>query len=183
MAGYGLYGYSTKIISTNCVIGDCGYSSLALDKGGYYDFRQLTIGNFWSGSVRTSPALYVSNYTYDGLGNKVTNPLERAYFGNAIIWGAQDEEIYLDSIASAGFNYTFDHCLLNTKMNTGNTQRFISCIINKDPVFVNTMAFNYSIDSISPAIDKGGPVGIQFDIKGIDRGSNPDIGAYEYVKR
>ena len=180
----GLYGYATKIISTNCVIGDCGGSSLMLDYGGSYQFRQITVGNYWSSSVRTQSALYLSNYTSDTLGNKILYPLD-AYFGNVIIWGNQDEEITLDSLPAAPFNYIFNYCLLKTNLKTSNPNNFFSCIINKDPVFVNPQAFNYEIDSSSAAIGKGGPVGGPgTDIKGKNRPiTSPDIGAYQYVPK
>jgi hypothetical protein len=46
---------------------------------------------------------------------------------------------------------------------------------------VNVQKYDYRIDSISPAIGKGTNVGVVFDIKGMIRGSTPDLGAYQYV--
>jgi hypothetical protein len=50
-------------------------------------------------------------------------------------------------------------------------------------VFVDIINYNYAIDSISPAIGKGIPLGILYDIKGVERGQTPDLGAYQYIKR
>ncbi len=75
----------------------------------------------------------------------------------------------------------FDHCLLKTKKSTSDPTHFNTCIVNKDPGFVDVATYDYRIDSISPAIGKGANLGILFDIKGVSRGSSPDIGAYQYV--
>jgi len=179
----GIYAYNTTINSINCVLGDCGGNCLSVEYGGEYDFRQLTVANYWSASVRHSAAVYLSNYTYDTLGNKVGNPLKKAFFANTIIYGTNDDEIQLDSVPEAQFEVGFDHALLKTKLKTTNPERFINCMVNKDPKFVDAGKMNYQIDSVSPAIKMGRPLGIPFDIRGADRGDTPALGAYEYVKK
>jgi hypothetical protein len=181
MTGTGLFAYASHVISTNCVIGDCGGAALDLEFGGNYDFRQLTIGNYWGSSVRVVPSLIISNYTYGNLGGKVPNDLIMAYFGNCIIYGNEEEEISIDSTNAALFNFKFDHALLKTKK-TGSAANYIECIINKDPEFVDYYNYNYAIDSISPAIKKGIPMGVPYDINGIERGPTPDLGDYQYLK-
>ena len=109
-----IYAYATNVYSYNCVLGDCGGSSLALDFGGSYVFNYLTIGNFWSSSVRLDSALYLSNYTYDSTGTKHSNPLTKADFVNIIVYGEQEDELSFDRDASVAFNFMFDHCLLKT---------------------------------------------------------------------
>lgn len=182
MTGTGLSANASNVISTNCVIGDCGSAAIELAFGGSYDFRQLTIGNFWGGSVRLSPSLYISNYIYDNTGTKIPNALTKAYFGNCIIYGNGDEEILLDSIEITQFSYTFDHGLLKTKKSISDPLHYSECFKNEDPGFVDVMNFNYAIDSISPAIIKGIPMQVLYDIKGVERGQTPDLGAYQYVK-
>ncbi|MCK9205201.1 MAG: right-handed parallel beta-helix repeat-containing protein [Bacteroidales bacterium] len=180
MTGDGIYAYGTTITSTNCVIGNCGGNAVDIIYGGSYDFRQLTIGNFWSSSVRLSPSVYISNYTVDTTGQKFPNPLVSAYFGNAILYGSNDEEIMLDSVTSAPFAYTFDHALLKTRLNTSASGRFIQCMVNQDPRFMDGSKMDYRIDSLSPAIKKGIQMGVLYDILGIERGPTPDLGAYQY---
>jgi len=182
MTGDGLITESSYIVSENCVIGNCGGSALSITGGGDYNFKQLTIGNYWSGSVRTSPSLFVSNYIYDTLGNKIPHDLENAFFGNSIIYGTDQEEIILDKDDEALFGYTFDHCLLKTTSGIDDPLHYISCLKNQDPVFVDVQNCNFEIDSISPAIGKGIPMGVPFDIKGNERGETPDLGAFQYVK-
>jgi len=178
----GIYAYSTSITGENCVIGNCGGSALWIEKGGNYDFRQFTIGNFWSASVRTLPALYLSNYTTDSLG-PIPHSLDSAYFGNCIIYGLADGEIKYDSVKTAGFSHMFDHCLLKTGLGVTNPNYYLECIVNKDPGFLDVQKFDYRIDSISPAINKGVPMGVTYDITGQLRPDSPALGAYEYAKK
>jgi hypothetical protein len=182
MVAYDIYAYSTNIIATNCVLGNCGGSALAINFGGSYDFRQMTIGNYWSGSVRQSAALYLNNYYYDTTGVKHYNPLTNAYFGNVIIYGDQDEELNLDGDAASQFSYYFDYCLLKTHKNANDASHYNTCIVNKDPGFVDVQKYDYEIDSISPARQKGKFFNdIPMDINGTFWDNPRAIGAYEYV--
>lgn len=183
MTSTGIYAYGTSITAVNCVIADCGVNCIAINYGGAYDFQQLTVGNYWYASVRHGSSVYLSNYSYDTLGNQISNPLTKANFANAIVYGANDEEIELDSVAAAKFEYVFDHAILKTRLITSNPLRYINCMVNKDPKFVDVSKLNYAIDSISPAIKMGKQLGIPFDIRGVDRGPTPALGAYEYVKK
>ncbi len=181
-----IYAYATNVSSYNCVLGDCGAASLALDFGGSYEFDQMTIGNYWSNSVRLDSALYLSNYTTDTIGRRHFNPLTKANFGNIIVYGSQDDELNLDKDNSVAFNFVFDHCLLKTNKNTSDPTHYITCIINKYPGFADILNYDYEIDSISPAISNGNTfIGLQYpqDIKGNFRSSPPDIGAYQYVPK
>ena len=176
-----IFAYGTSIVSTNCVIGNNGGAALWVEKGGTYDFRQLTIGNFWGSSVRISPSLNIKNFTYDTLGNKVAGPLISTFFGNTIIYGADIDEISLDQMDAVPFEIVFDHSLLRTTTALTDPQRYIDCLANEDPLFVDPITYDFRIDSLSPAIDKGIQMGVPFDIEGIDRGATPDLGAYEWV--
>ena len=77
----------------------------------------------------------------------------------------------------------FDHCLLKTGLGVTNPNYYIECIVNKDPGFLDVQKFDYRIDSISPAINKGVPMGVTYDITGQLRPDSPALGAYEYAKK
>lgn len=179
----GIYAYSTSVVSQNCIIGNCGGSALWIEKGGSYDFRQLTVANYWSASVRSVPSIVLSNYTYDSLGNKIPYDLVKAYFGNTIVYGTETDEIRLDSAGTAGFLYLFDHAILRTSLKTSNQNHYIECLINKDPMFLDVQKYDFEIDSISPAIGYGVPMQVSNDIRGLFRPSSPALGAYEYFKK
>ncbi len=182
MTSNGILAIGTSLLSTNCVIGNCGGPAVDIIRGGDYDFRQLTIGNYWSASVRSISSLCISNYDYDTLGNKIPGQLTKAYFGNSIIYGSEDNEILFDSLAGTPFNYSFDHSLLRTRLNTSSAGHYTECAVNKDPLFIDPVLFDYRIDSLSPAIRQGIPMGVLYDINGIERGITPDLGSYQYQK-
>ena len=179
----GIYAYSTSIESMNCIIGNCGGVALRIEKGGSYDFRQLTIGNYWLASVRRTPSIILSNYTYDSLQQKIPGDLQKAYFGNTMIYGSGTDEIGLDSVASAGFSYMFDHGILRTSLKVSNPLHYLECITNIDPQFIDVVKYDYEIDSTSPANHRGVPLGVIYDIRGIMRPASPALGAYEYFKK
>jgi hypothetical protein len=181
----GLYAYATRITGYNCVIGSCGGASIEVEKGGIYDFRQVTLANFWSYSVRFKPALVLSNFTTDSLGNPHVQALEAAFYGNSIVYGNEDDEIGLLNDPSAGFFFTFDHSLV--KLTEATVQpvsgHFLSCIFNEDPLFTDPATDDFHLDSLSPAIGKGIPMGIQLDIDGNSRSDTPDLGAYNWMPK
>jgi hypothetical protein len=181
MTWAGIYAYASSILSTNCVIGNCGGALIDITYGGNYDFRQLTAANYWSASVRTSPSIYLSNFTYDSLGNKQTHDLTRAWFGNTVIYGTDTEEIILDAAPGSAFEYFFDHCLLRTSADISDAAHYSASFANEDPKFINPGLADFRPDSLSPVIDKGIQMGVTTDIRGMERGATPDLGAYEYV--
>jgi hypothetical protein len=179
-----IYAYATNIYSVNCVLGDCGGAALALDNGGSYNFSQLTIGNYWSSSIRNESAMTISNYTSDTLGHQHPNALLNANFGNSIVYGVQDDELAFYKNTSVAFNYKFNYCLLKTLKSISDPTYYNTCIVNKDPGFVDVLKFNYQIDSISAAIGKGSQwFGFSPDIKNRPRIPYYDQGAYQHVSK
>ena len=176
-----IFAYASSIVSTNCVIGNNGGAALWVEKGGSYDFRQLTIGNYWGNSVRFSPSLNIKNFSYDTLGNKVPGALTNTFFGNSIIYGSEVDEVLLDQMDAVPFEIVFDHALLRTETPLTDPQRYIGCFANEDPLFVDPLLYNFRIDSLSPVIDKGIQMGVPFDIEGVERGTTPDLGAYQWI--
>jgi len=179
-----LVAQGSNVYAYNCVFGNAGYFSILLNIGGNYVFKHCTVGNYWNVSTRSTPALVLNNYYKDIYGNWQIRDLTQAYFGNCIIYGNNEEEIGLDKFPGGGaFNYTFENCLIKTKMDVSQGN-FISSWKNQDPLFYNTDSTKLWLKSNSPAIDRGnpsitGPIGA--DILGNPRwvGSAPDLGAYE----
>jgi len=180
MLSTGIFAQGSYITATNCVINSCGQYAVVMSIGGNYDFRHCTIGNYWNYSSRQTPSVVLNNYYEDIYGSFHVRPLENAYFGNCIIYGSNEEEILLDNYFSSSiFNYTFDHCLLRTTINSDSLE---FCIKNEDPLFADYHENDYKLQSTSPAIGAGIPMGVPLDIEGVDRGSIPDLGAYQFVE-
>lgn len=186
-----LYGRGSFIRGSNCVFANCGQYVAAFAIGGRYNFYHCTFANYWSNSTRQFPTLLINNY-YKDL-NEVTHPrpLDSAFFYNCIVYGdiSSGDELKLDSVSTASFNYKFHHCLLKTTFNTSGGN-YVNVIANKDPYFKNPVLNDYHImaSGYDAVINKADPVIANlfpFDLDGFSRiipnGSTPTIGAYEYV--
>ena len=193
MSKIGLFARGATIKAYNCIISNCGNYCVAFTIGGNYEMNHCTIGNYWSSSYgeRKTPALLINNWFQAASLQYIPRDLTDATFNNCIVYGGMIGELALSSIQGALFNYQFNHCILKVdgdKIAT-NGPEYINCLINKDPLFVNSES-NYRLKENSPAIKAGDAniitagsnlVKLRFDYDGIDRldGNNPEIGAWE----
>lgn len=182
MSTAALYAQGSYVKAENCVFGSAGYFSLVLAIGGDYDFRHCTIGNYWSRSTRSTPALVLNNYYEDIYGNIQIRDLTNAYFGNCIIYGQNTDEILFDKNTNGLFNFTFENCLLRTTLGTSGAG-FTNCYKNQDPGFTDAINGDFSTGSASFGVDKGSITatgGIAYDILNNPRVINlPDLGPWE----
>jgi len=156
----------------------------SLTTGGRYNFKNSTFANYWSYEVRKDPLLHLSDYYIYFNGEEeiiYTGNVEEAYFGDCIFYGNLSDEVFLDKFPEGGtdFYYHFDYSLLKTSPKED--EFFTNCIFNEDPKFIDYSALDFHLDTLSPAIKKGIPMGNAFDLDGILRSQTPDLGAYEWV--
>jgi hypothetical protein len=192
MSAIGILGRGTSIHADNTVIGSCGQFSLLLSIGGSYEFYHCTVANYWGSgfSNRTTPAVGMNNYYEDVSGGIQIRPIDRAYFGNCIIYGDKEYELALDEHPDSRIPYRFDHSLLKADPKTfdlADTAHFKNVINLEDPRFVNTGSSNFQLDTLSPAKDAALPeIAAQYplDLLGVSRlgALGPDMGAYERVE-
>lgn len=182
MSGVGILTRFYLMAAQNCVITNCGQYALALTLGGGYDFRHVTVGNYWSYTVRTTPSLYINNYYLDQNNQAVEFPFS-GNFANSIVYGNQREEVVIDNKVT-DFSLKFDHCFLKTEMDVTDPERFTNTEKNTDPMFVNYQESDLRLDSLSPARDIGKidiARTVPLDINGQSRIESPDLGAYEWI--
>ncbi len=185
----GISSVGARIRGENCVVADCGSYALSLTTGGDYRFVHCTIANYWNWSNRTNPSLLLTNYY--NLGDTVvfTGALERADFLNMIIYGNKESEVGLSSYSDeVGFQYFFDHCLLKVKdpEKYRDTTYYRKVFLNNDPGFVGEADYDFQLDSLAFARDKGDlqiGLSVPADLLGNDRTADghPDLGAYERI--
>lgn len=184
----GLYGGFANINAENVIISNSGlYLFYAL--GGSYTFRHCTFANFWTLGTRNTPAVGLANFFEDAFGNIRIRDLNNAYFGNCIIYGNAFNEVGLGIASNGVFNYQFNHALLRIDEDPDgghyditNTNFFTNCLFNEDPRFEDKYNNDFALDSISPALDMGNSNDaslVPFDIMGVSRTINPDLGAIE----
>lgn len=180
--GIGIYTNLYNLQASNFVVSNCGNYAVALTGGGQYIFDQGTIANYWNKSTRTTPALF--------FGNTYQNPFDGNLYAydfifemnNCIMSGNQEDEFDTEFSVGPDTTYIFNNCILKTKRY--NDVNYNECLFNINPKFVNKES-DYHLDTLSPAIGIGNPkysTGLlQYDLDGVDRGTKPDAGAYQYV--
>lgn len=190
MAFAGIIAIKSEIVATNTLVADCGFYCVTLLVGGYYDFNHCTIANYWQFNNRENPSVQISNQliidTEDGKVAYVGD-LEAANWKNSIIAGNRNGEIETGFNEDALSNYQFDHCILNIadSIPTDDLSIYKTVILDAQSLFVNHNEYNYQLDSLSPAIDKGKmdyglliPLDMNNELRVADKA--PDIGAYEW---
>ena len=189
MTAVGLYAQGSTIEAHNNVIGNCGQFAVALTIGGSYSFYHCTIANYWGYSTRTTPSVLLNNYYIDVDNNLQTRPLNKAIFGNCIIYGNKESELFLDKEESENFNFLFDHTLIKVDkdFSTADNNYFKNIIVNNDPKFQSPYDNNYELDTLSVAKDYGNteygnlfPLDIKLNNRTNDNG--PDLGAFERIE-
>jgi len=183
MQGWGIFTRFYSIVANNLLVANCGSSLLNLTTGGNYSFKNCTFANYWSHDVRKDPLLHVSDYYIYYNNNEqlvYTGDLENAYFGDCILEGNLENEILMDKYpeSSSTFNYQFDHSLL--KNNQTQDENYVNCLFNIDPLFIDYTVNDYHLDTLSPMIHQGIPMGNPVDLDGVNRSNLPDLGAYEW---
>jgi hypothetical protein len=183
MKGIGLFTRLYNVESSNTILANCGGYCLALTMGGNYNFKHSTLANYWSSSVRNTPALFLNNYSTDTL-NDIYPVAFNFNMGNSIVYGYNSDEFETDMDAGADSSYFFDHCILRTKINTSDASIYKNILVNEDPKFLKYQENDYRLDTLSPAIGYGNPdiaSSVPFDLLGNQRTPLPDLGVYQFV--
>ncbi len=190
MTSTGIYAQGSTIEAHNNLISNCGQFAVALTIGGSYEFYHCTIGNYWGYSTRTTPSVLLNNYYIDINNKEQIRPIEKALFGNCIIYGNKESEVVIDQYDQESvLNFKFDHTLIKVDkdFSTFNPDNFEGIIVNEDPKFVDPYEGNFEIDTLSVVKDHGKkaygylfPYDLNMNNRTTDNG--PDPGAFERVE-
>ncbi len=183
MKGMGIFTRIYHVTGENVVLANCGGYCLAVTGGGYFNFRHSTFANYWSYSVRNTPAVYLNNFLVDTLEQYIPYDIDFT-LGNSIIYGSNENEFMTEMIAEADSAYYINHVNMKTTVNTGNEDFFNAILKNEDPLFLDYDINDYRLDSLSPARKIGDlqiASEVPFDIMGTPRTEEPDLGAYQFV--
>ena len=191
----GLLALGSHVRAENVVIGNSRKASVALSKGGTYNFNHCTLANYWSGSFRRDATVQISNTAFnldkEGKPIETTQNLNEATFSNCIIDGSNARELFLDKNATDLFAYKFENCLIKfvgtesaDLYDFDNTDHYESVFVNEDPYFKDPIANEFQIGEESEAIEKAGlenALKTPLDLIGTDRTIAPDLGAYQHI--
>ena len=196
-SNFGILARETNIEAHNVVIGAAGQASLAATIGGTYNFTHSTFANYWNNGIRQLPAVLVNNFFIynDSAGQEIieTRDLKAANFTNCIFEGNNNIEFLIDKVDGSGlFNYSVKNCLIKfsdsnnsfidvTEVDFENNTNYSSIILNGKPNFRDTQKSDFIIGAESEAINKATNTPFFLDILGVNRTTNPDIGAYQHI--
>lgn len=178
----GLRCFTSDLVATNTLIANCVGPAVANLAGGNYRYTHCTFANYYTGQ-REAPAAYFADYFElpDGLLAADLNLVLQ----NSIIWGnlSSGNELIIRSAGSGQVTLQLEHNLIRSSNNEfageGN-------ILNNNLGFVKFKGvgtYDFRPDSLSPAVNAAKPLGIEYDLRGKKRDSQPDIGALEFIKK
>lgn len=182
----GILAINSAVEADNSLIANCG-SNVALLMGGKHTFTNCTVASY--GNIylpHKNPVLQVTDFFEQG-GTLYTSGLA-ATFTNCIFWGDNGsvaDELFLGKKGSDFFDVRFVHSIYKAE-NAIKNGIFNDCLVNTPPLFdsINTAKniydFHFNLNPASPARNAGVPTPYLYDLDGILRDGQPDIGCYEY---
>ena len=178
---YNLWLVAGAIVNAeNCVFGDAGVISTYCFAGGDASFTNCNFTNYWSGS-RSGPGFALKNW-FEGSNGLFYEQNVTLDLFNCIMYGNAQDEFIIDSLANgaAVFDVNIVNCLMK-KEEIYNYAYLSNILWNQDPMFIDLQLRDFHPSSGSPLIDAGDNTTFTANsIDGVSRGSNPDIGAYEF---
>lgn len=189
---YGIRSINSQLQAENLVMNSCGGANLALLGGGEASLTHCTLANEWKQNY-SLPAygVYATNEWTNDSGNKEINNLNLK-IQNSILYGSAETSIFFEPVQGYDFNYLISHSLVKYSNKSGfnfdSNALVVQSIKNEDPKFARPYItkMNLRLKPNSPAIGKGSATvaaSVSKDIKGEDRTSSPNLGAYQTPTR
>lgn len=170
-------GVTAAIQAVNCLFADAGsYSFIGL-MGGNYDLKHCTFANYFSGAVRNTATLTITNCIRDEFGAVVRDEDLTCNLYNSIVYGALETEYFGDNSPGALFQVDLRNVLMKAK----NPVSGSAIQYNLDPKFKNRQNYQFDLDTLSPAKDAGLGLSppVLIDLLNKPRNGSPDLGCYE----
>jgi hypothetical protein len=177
----GIISYSSDLTAHHTLVNTAAQYTVANLAGGNYNYEHCTFVNFFS-QRQELPALLLSDHVALADGSEVSEPL-RLRLQNTIVWGNLNSspEILVATNKEGSVMLEASHNLLRSSDKSWEGNGNILAGELNFPRFRDRFSYDYRLDTLSPAIDKGLPLGYQFDLSGRGRDDLPDIGAYEFI--
>ncbi|MEP5611228.1 MAG: right-handed parallel beta-helix repeat-containing protein [Cyclobacteriaceae bacterium] len=177
MSVAGILAFTSDLEATNCLIYNCGLYLVGNFAGGNYTYQHCTFSNDQSFFVHSEPSVQFSDNILIGENELLTDNLT-VELTNCIVWGSQEEELLINNAGGAMVS-----AILTTNIIRFGEEvpgNFVSQTSNF-PGFSNQFLFDYSLDTLAFAQNKGTAIGVGVDIIGESRDTQPDIGAFERI--
>jgi hypothetical protein len=176
----GITAFTSDLLAENTLINTSAGYVVGNFAGGNYTYNHCTMANYPINYFSAQAALVITDNIDLEDGSSITEPLSVNLL-NSIVWGYLDEEIALDSNLEDELKVYSRNSIFKTSLDIfegdGN-------FLNTETDFMqfnNVVQYDYTPDSLSPAIDNAMESNALIDLFGQQRDSLPDIGAIEYI--
>ncbi len=179
--GFGILAFNTKINLNNCLVHTCGQQNFSAIEGGEYRINYCTFATYGGSGIThvNQPVMALWNYR---------SISETSYVGadlfveiaNSIIYGSQETELAFLNKGTGNFDVKLINCLVRRKDPIPASIVNVNMILNRDPLFNDRAAWDYSLESGSPAKGAASANGFFIDdICDVPRSATPTMGCYE----
>lgn len=179
-ARYGIMNfYGAAVKAENCLIYKNGFHAFINLAGRGFEFNHCHLLGYGTGDEQL-PAIGISDFYTSSAGTATIDV--NGIIRNSVIYGNQESEIAFNLDNNGSNTFEVRNCLI--KRDPAGTDPFYvgNMLWNLDPQFKDIAENDFEFWSASPlqgAADSSFPTTSGTDIKGIVRGGQPDIGAYE----
>ncbi len=190
----GLVGIHSDITAVNCLLHSNGGNAMQFIYGGDYRISHCTMASYGvdASALSMSNGVCLDDFCEQAAGNDLD-----IVFNNCIILGSRQDEISITDFGDrtgAQLNYELKNCIVRVNElidpdRGGHPDFFSFCnpctnFKQDDAVFREVEMDDYHLDTLSIAENQAFKInGIDFDLDGVERGNEPDIGCYEFVPR
>jgi hypothetical protein len=178
----GIVAFTSDLLVENSLINTSTGYVLANLAGGNYEYIHCTFANYGSLFFRQAPSVVLSNILLLDDNTLIEEKLA-VNFKYSIVWGDMKEEIVVEEGDNTGVSISTDNSIFKTSLFIFEGNNSYLSTETDFMQFLDIQNYNYTPDSLSPAIDKAWMSGMKFDLLGEARDSFPDAGAIEFLKQ
>ena len=178
MSRSGIISFSSDLWAVNTLVNNCKDFTVGNIGGGNYTYEHCTFSNNGFTFFRENPSFAITDNIPLENGQIIVENIFLSAI-NTIIHGNLSEEIVINNSGGARIELLIANSLLTTQMTEFDNN---NNILNENPRFVSPYNYNYRLDTLSPAKDKGLALGVVYDLDSTMRDALPDIGAYERIE-
>ena len=176
----GITAFSSDLLAENTLVNTSAGYTVGNIAGGNYSYNHCTIANYPIQFFSSQSALVLTDNIELDNGNTIEENLKIEMI-NSIVWGYLDEEIFVDVVLADEFGLYTQNSIFKTSLDIFEGEGNFISTETDFMQFVDVENYDYTPDSLSPAIDNAIGSMTIIDLFKNQRDSLPDIGAIEYI--
>lgn len=176
----GIVAYTSDLLVENTLVNTSAGYVIGNLAGGHYRYNHCTFANFPVNFLGGAATLVITNYVDLEDNSRILESID-IRMDNSIIWGYQEEEIFVDFDDAEEYEVLLRNSILKSSLDILEGNGNYLSTQTEFMEFKDVPNYDYTPDSLSPAVDHAKESSLLIDLFGNDRDSLPDIGAIEYL--